>query len=89
MSTIEKDKMKDLLKLHQIGPIHEPQPKVNQLNDIKDRLLLYAKDILDKEKHNDLVELFEQWRQEVEKPHDIFLNIIKYFVLSPVEKNYI
>jgi hypothetical protein len=62
---------------------------VGLLNDIKERLLSYAKDILDKEKHNDLSDLFEQWRNEVEKPHDIFLNIIKYFVLSPVEKNYI
>ena len=26
---------------------------------------------------------------EQEKPHDTFLAIIKYFILSPVEKNYI
>jgi len=49
----------------------------------------YAKEILDKERHQELENLLENWYRETEKPHDIFLNIIKFFVLSPVEKNYI
>ena len=51
--------------------------------------MAYAKDILDKDRHSELDQLFDNWRDELEKPHDIFLNIIKFFVLSPVEKNYI
>jgi len=59
------------------------------LDQIVDRLLKYACDILDKEKHLELTNCFKEWREENEKPYDIFLDIIKYFVLSPVEKNYI
>jgi hypothetical protein len=82
MSTIEKDKMKDLIKLHQQGP--------SQMSpEIRDRLMNYAKEILDRERHQELEALFDSWRNEQEKPHDLFLAIIKFFILSPVEKSYI
>ena len=44
MSTIEKDKMKDLIKLHSQGPN-------GMSTEIRDRLMTYAKDILDREKY--------------------------------------
>lgn len=54
MSTIEKDKMKNLLKLHSMGPKQELADKEKLLSQIINDLENYATDILDKDKHDDL-----------------------------------
>ena len=91
--------MQELQRLHSLGTSHSQNIQNNQNSDknnneeqiknIKASLEKYAQEILDKERLSELNKLMKDFPSESEKLHDIFLNIIKYFVLSPVEKNYI
>ena len=56
-------------------------------------MLRYGQTILDKERYKELENLVTQLIEEGSSPQtlssELFLKIIKYYVLSPVEKSYI
>ncbi|EGR31553.1 hypothetical protein IMG5_107730 [Ichthyophthirius multifiliis] len=81
MSSMDKETMKILLKILQ-GNFK------NISQEIKDKLKQNASNILDKDKQKELDALLDQL-ENTEQPSDVFLQIIKYYVLSPVEKSYI
>jgi coiled-coil domain-containing protein 63/114 len=105
MSSMDKEIMKIFLKMLQVGSKYlnkEAQdPKAEKLpnNQVPERLtnkqvlLKYAQTILDKERFRELEVLINHLAEEDTNyqtlSSDMFLQIIKYFVLSPVEKNYI
>ncbi|KAL4455296.1 hypothetical protein ABPG74_012448 [Tetrahymena malaccensis] len=81
MSSMDKDTMKILLKILQGG-------LKNLTSENKEKLKKNASNILDKDRQKELDVLLERL-ESGDDSSDNFLQIIKYYVLSPVEKSYI
>ena len=86
MSTMDKNIMKILLRILQGGKTNIPK---NLSEDVKEKLMDYADSILDKDNQNELEGLLETIIMNPESINEHYLKIIKFFVLSPIEKQYI
>lgn len=98
MSSMDKEIMKIFLKVLQVGAKflnkeeNNKDPKAEKQTN-RQVVLKYGQTILDKERYKELEALVNQLIEEGSAPQtlssELFLKIIKYYVLSPVEKSYI
>lgn len=86
MSTMDKNIMKILLRVLQGGKTNVHK---NLSEEVKEKLMEYADSILDKENQGVLDKLLEDIMTQPETINENYLKIIKFFVLSPIEKQYI
>ena len=86
MSTMDKYIQKLLLRILQGG---KKSVSKNMSDEVLDKLLKYADSILDKENHQELEKYLNDLHANPDSINDNFLKVIKFFVLSPIEKQYI